>query len=680
MSTEVGHTSGHTQTTVANPSPTTSSSGPKTSMFAKKAGFVIPKNKLSGSLVPVFRGTKRGDADSIKEEATNQVHRKTKWGADLSVDTTVRKGRALAYQTRINQISQQLTSGTLVIEDDQDTISTSEFHYGKTSDHQLSSEESELLQLERRETIGEILKLNPTYKAPADYKPLLKEAKVPIPETGAKIRVYGTKSDTGMKVEVTPANGKEIDNTYEDLYVHVSADTFEKIDAAVALIELLVTPVSVNPVSTSTTTTVSDDNLDTRLSQSMPSSTIAPPLINQGTGQPYPRSLPPPQGQFQPYPQSWFSPESGLVTPANPSAPLLNNSNQVSSSPFNHSNPPPLFGPRPVITPSFTPLLQNPSIFPLGQTGGPRFTQMPLQSHFSPAGPHHNTRPAISTSPQSRLVNSPNNMISPLSGSAQSQPSMPQVPMCGPSPNILPGPAPMLPQPGNPNSFSNFDSIRPISGAIPRPQPSSSDFTFQPHRPPNAASSQVTWQSSQPTRHNITPPIQTGQAPLTPQSPFTRPVVHNMNPSPVQSFPRPQQINQPRPPILSNFAGNPMVPLVPHRHPALPGQNAHIQPRNFIPPHTINNGLGPFHPGPGNQMHIQQNHPQGPQRFPPPRQQHFGNHPGRPFSSSSGRQQVYDPFSPTSVPFNPQMGGNAPKLHGESDPEYEDLMASVGVK
>lgn len=28
---------------------------------------------------------------------------------------------------------------------------------------------------------GEILRLNPGYKAPADYKPLLKEAKVPIP-------------------------------------------------------------------------------------------------------------------------------------------------------------------------------------------------------------------------------------------------------------------------------------------------------------------------------------------------------------------------------------------------------------------------------------------------------------------------------------------------------------------
>lgn len=33
---------------------------------------------------------------------------------------------------------------------------------------------------------------------------------------------------------------------YEELYVHVSAETFEKVDEAVALIELLITSVSVS--------------------------------------------------------------------------------------------------------------------------------------------------------------------------------------------------------------------------------------------------------------------------------------------------------------------------------------------------------------------------------------------------------------------------------------------------
>ncbi|KAL8492061.1 hypothetical protein ACS0TY_023618 [Phlomoides rotata] len=149
----------------------------------------------------------------------------------------------------------------LELEDNEESFAASESRFGKTSDQQLSHEESALLELERREIIGELLKLNPTYKAPADYKPLLKEAKVPIPikeypgynfvgllfghssdtlkrlekETGAKVQVYGTKKDTGGKVEITPSDGNEIENTCEDMYVRVSADTFEKVDAAVLL-------------------------------------------------------------------------------------------------------------------------------------------------------------------------------------------------------------------------------------------------------------------------------------------------------------------------------------------------------------------------------------------------------------------------------------------------------------
>ncbi|KAL8487606.1 hypothetical protein ACS0TY_024066 [Phlomoides rotata] len=169
MGTEVKHASGDIQSTVTTPPSTTSTSAPKTSMFAKRSGFVIPKNKLPGSLVRVHKGTKKG---------------KTNWGPDLNMDTTVWKGRALAYQTRINQISQQLTLGMLELEDNDESFAASESRFGKTSDQQLSHEESALLELERREIIGELLKLNPTYKAPADYKPLLKEAKVPIPVSG----------------------------------------------------------------------------------------------------------------------------------------------------------------------------------------------------------------------------------------------------------------------------------------------------------------------------------------------------------------------------------------------------------------------------------------------------------------------------------------------------------------
>ena len=51
--------------------------------------------------------------------------------------------------------------------------------------------------------------------------------------------------------------------THEELYLHISAETFETIDAAVALIELLVTPVSGNPAAVSTTpTSISGANVN----------------------------------------------------------------------------------------------------------------------------------------------------------------------------------------------------------------------------------------------------------------------------------------------------------------------------------------------------------------------------------------------------------------------------------
>lgn len=103
MSTKVDHTSA-VETRIVNMSATTTSStasttGPKVSMFAAKTGFVIPKNKLSGSLVPIFRGGKKpGVNDTATEDNLNQVQRKTKWGPDLTQDAAVIKGRALAYQ------------------------------------------------------------------------------------------------------------------------------------------------------------------------------------------------------------------------------------------------------------------------------------------------------------------------------------------------------------------------------------------------------------------------------------------------------------------------------------------------------------------------------------------------------------------------------------------------------
>ncbi|OVA14965.1 K Homology domain [Macleaya cordata] len=400
------------QTTVMTTTSAASASSPKVSMFGKKSGFVIPKNKLSGSLVPIFRGTgKMEGREAAKEEGIKQAQRKTKWGADLTQDAAVLKGRALAYQqTRVEQITQQLKSGVLEKGDDKGSESQTEVPDPESSRPQKDSQlqKFEMLELEKREAIGEILKLNPSYKVPPDYKPLLKEAKIPIPltrypgynfigvilgsgsntqkrleeETGAKIKIHGTKAGTGEKGEITSSDGNEVQSAFEELYVHVSADTFEKVDAAVALIELLVAPVSGNSAVASTTSAAGSGDSLCVLNQNQKDTANATsymmPIgaLNQGFLQPMmgpsqPGSV---QVQFQPYRGPWYPPgaphtatlpPSGFVPSPNSSAPMPNNAIQFPPTPINPSNMRPFFSgqPQPPTSTGFGTVPRNPSPF-----------------------------------------------------------------------------------------------------------------------------------------------------------------------------------------------------------------------------------------------------------------------------------------------------------------------------
>ncbi|GMP91988.1 hypothetical protein CsSME_00042418 [Camellia sinensis var. sinensis] len=642
------------QTIITANTSAASASSPKISMFAAKSGFVIPKNKLSGSLVPIFRGGKKpGGSDAVNEESTKQVQRKTKWGPDLTQDAAVRKGRAVAYQTRVDQITKRLNSGILETRDNQDSPLSAPIPNHESS-VQIKSEKSESLELERREAIGEILKLNPSYKAPKDYKPLLKEAKVSVPlspssnlssfisnassapplpphllllhlhltlwhhrclltinsisntplfaasspshsslahhtivasfspslspspanpittikeysgynfiglifgpasdtqkrlekETGAKVRVYGTKADTGEKGEITPSDGNEALVAYAELYVHISADTYEKVDAAVSLIELLVTPVPVNPSAVSTTSTsVSGDNVNA-VDQSQGTSTpyiISPVEVNQKAAQSFMGSVQTPQVQFQPHPGPWFpagppqSPmrlPSGFIFPPNPSAPMLNNLFQASSSSFNPSHMPSLFGPRPVLPAGLGSVPQNPSLVPsraqppvlqrpfmpqapFGHAGSPRNPPMaasqpsPAQPSISapPPPPHTGNQPPsivrslgpsssqpVSTRPSSGSL--PDRMLPPAGSSTQwsqalsaTPPSLRPGSMSQMAPPVVPqGPHPVTPQPiiasGPPlYNITTVNMVSPV--AFPPRRPSGPEpYSTSGNRPP----------------------------------------------------------------------------------------------------------------------------------------------------------------------------------------------------
>ncbi|KAI3523487.1 hypothetical protein L1887_01656 [Cichorium endivia] len=606
------------QTSITPTSSVPSTTSPKVSLFSKKSGFVIPKNKLSGSLVPIFRGSKKaGGADVDNEENTKQVLRKTKWGPDLTQDAFVKKGRASAYQTRLEQITQQLKSGIMEASDDHDS-----------TNHQ-SIKKSELLELERREVIGEILKLNPSYKAPNDYKPLLKEDKVVIPikeypernfigvifagdtlkrlekETGAKIRVYGTKADTKNESEIISYEGNEGD--YEELSVHVTAETYDKIDAAVSLIDLLVTPVLANTVPDSKEVPVSEDINSTAVSLTL-TLTQDPPPVNQ----------PPPLPQFPRYSNQWLpAPQFPNVTISTP----------------NFSNPS-------VSTPPFSNLSVSTS---LNSGSLPSQPPPPPPLHRPPnilyAGPPRNPLPPVQGAPRQLNYSAPNirpmgsPVPRPLTGPGWSQPP----PLAGPPPNRPTGV--WMPPP----------SIRPPVTAL-RPQPpSSNDFTFQAH-------------------HRQQPPA---------SQPLPRPGSQFMPPPPPPSF-RPAP-----PPMMQGFHrpqnSHQSMPAPPDRRPIFSG---HGPPP---PPPQAARQFGPSPPRPGNFGQVPQNHHQSmgfrPRNFLPSNQQLRGNVPylfGRPGHPLAPRQQIYDPFSPSAESRKP---GNPQSLRKqESDPEYDDLMASVGVQ
>lgn len=49
-----------------------------------------------------------------------------------------------------------------------------------------------------------------------------------------------------MQVELSPSDENDIHTSWEELYFQISSDTYEKVDAAIAVIELLISSVSVS--------------------------------------------------------------------------------------------------------------------------------------------------------------------------------------------------------------------------------------------------------------------------------------------------------------------------------------------------------------------------------------------------------------------------------------------------
>ncbi|TKY47839.1 Branchpoint-bridging protein [Spatholobus suberectus] len=392
MSAEIDSTSAPEPHKMSGPSSAATTSGQKHSIFAAKSGFVIPKNKLSGSLVPIFRGAKKhGVTGAINEESSKQIERRSKWGPDLTQGATVRRGKALALQIRVDQITKQLESEKLEVGDTQNLPLVAGNADQSKPGPQINSKKSEMLELEKWEAIGEILKLDPSYKPPRGFKPLLKEANIPLPvqeypgynfvgliygpegdnqkrlekETGAKIKIHGTTADTGEKGEIKP--GTDIQCSYKEMHVNISADSFDKVDATMSIIELLITSVTGNLAAGSTPSiSVSGDSTNV-LSQSQEgpwSHADSLSLENQAVLQPV--AVTQMHGDNYQYSGPWFSvvpshtpvfASSGNVAPPNP--PGLARTPHFPSQTSNMTS---TFGARSVPVSGFQPIIPNQNV------------------------------------------------------------------------------------------------------------------------------------------------------------------------------------------------------------------------------------------------------------------------------------------------------------------------------
>ena len=292
--------------------------------------------------------------------------------------------------------------------------------------------------------------------------------------------------------------------------------------------------------------------------------------------------------------------------------------------------------------------------------------------------PSQSSTPQLSSNAVNRPFAAPHFALNPpLQGGnpAAFSHSLHQTPAPVPAPNSstnpglgsasIPSPSSTL-QSGRPNSVSgstpNFTSIKPPTITA----PSSGDFTFQPRRPQNPVSQTVPTSSSQPASQS-TLQVQ----PPTPQAPSFRLAMPNITPQPVnQVLQRPQFSNlagQPLAPVSAvPYAGSP-TPIGPPRLPAFPNASVaprtplpQMGPRNFSPAPQMPNLPGPILHRPGNSLQLQQNYPARtrPEIHLAPNQQFsntFSFASSKPVSKPGG-QQIYDPFSPTSVPTSKSEG------------------------
>jgi hypothetical protein len=219
--------------------------------------------------------------EPLKQEATNiervwtprpisPPRKNTHFSTDLSKDLENRRIRSRILVNRHDNITKILSAGTLSIETDITRSPSPPPVYDPDTGQRLNTRElrfRENLEQQRRECIGEATRINSEIKIPSGFRPPLKEVKLYIPQkdhpnynfVGLIIGPRGLtqkrlESETGAKVTIRGKGAakeggqlrQDIQSRFpigwnDETHVHIAGESWDKVDAAIELVEPLLT-------------------------------------------------------------------------------------------------------------------------------------------------------------------------------------------------------------------------------------------------------------------------------------------------------------------------------------------------------------------------------------------------------------------------------------------------------
>jgi hypothetical protein len=192
------------------------------------------------------------------------------FSADPMKDFEIRNLRSRVLMNRHDHITKMLNTGNILTLSERFRSPSPPPKYDQDSGQRQNTREQRVredLDKERRECMGEAARINSEIKIPTNFRPALKEVKLFIPqrehpsysfvglilgprgitqkrleaETGSKITIRGkgaTKEGGQIRAD---ARGRKPSGWNEDTHVHIAAESWDKIDAAIELVEPLLT-------------------------------------------------------------------------------------------------------------------------------------------------------------------------------------------------------------------------------------------------------------------------------------------------------------------------------------------------------------------------------------------------------------------------------------------------------